>query len=293
MSKRYIVQPGDYLTMIARDNGLRSWQQIDWHPDNKKLRAKRAHPDRIFAGDEIMIPDAPAGGGTGAAGTGGSGRAPTFGPPTPNVSGLGDPETVGPLDVGGLAVGAATTILDFMEIFGALEAAGGGAALVSPILNSIATIMALLAAWAAADALARFNGKCQGFWEAMQDMADAFGDGSLDAKPLSEWPAIPVPQPHFGNTPEAQLRAEELQWRSGQQEGAMQALQVVQQMEANPREFPANLGGQPTTVRLSGKQWLRALKKSKSISGEISSFIHAEIDKKLKEQGHPEWPVWK
>jgi LysM domain len=288
MSTPYTVRPGDYLVKIARDNGFKSWQQIYWHPDNKALRAKRHNPDRIFAGDVIMIPDGPP---PVAAPLGGGPQRPTpgLGPLTPDISGIGP----GVLDIGGAAIGVVTTIADFGEALGALEAAGTLGSVFSPILESIGTILVLLAAWAAADAFARFNGSCDGFWNAMQDMADAFGDSSLDTKPLSEWPAIPVPQPHFGKTPEDRLLTDELEFRHGQQEGAMKAFQLAQQMETNPREFPAVIGGQKTAVKLTGKQWLRALKKMKGKSGEISSFIHAEIDKQLKAQGHPEWPTWK
>jgi len=44
--------------------------------------------------------------------------------------------------------------------------------------------------------LAEFNGYCHGFGNAMQDMADAFGDPRLNDLPVNRWPAIPIPHIH-------------------------------------------------------------------------------------------------
>jgi LysM domain len=72
MSKQYVVRAGDTLTLIARRNGYRSWQEIYYHADNKAFRARRPNPNRIWPGDELALPDG-----------GPSGQAA---PPTPTVA---------------------------------------------------------------------------------------------------------------------------------------------------------------------------------------------------------------
>jgi hypothetical protein len=209
---------------------------------------------------------------------------------TPNIDDFRNaPSGVGLPDYLGLAASGIGTGFDLV----ALGVELGLAELVSPLIGIVTTWMSLPLAWKAADDLARYNGRCQGFWDAMQDMADAFKDNSLDKKPLSDWPPIPYPHPHFGSTPESQLQASEVEWRGGQALGAVQAFQYVDNMERNPQEFPAKAGDKAITVKLTGKQWLRELRKKKSGGGEVAQFIHDEIDKNLRAQGRPEWPVWK
>ncbi|QDV33753.1 LysM peptidoglycan-binding domain-containing protein [Tautonia plasticadhaerens] len=55
----YVVKSGDTLTAIARRNGYGSWRDIYQHPDNSPFRAKRPNPDKIFPGDELVLPGRP------------------------------------------------------------------------------------------------------------------------------------------------------------------------------------------------------------------------------------------
>jgi hypothetical protein len=64
MPSAYTVQPGDNLSLIAKKNGLPSWQAIYNSPDNAGFRAKRPNPNLIFPGDVVMLPDSPPGGGS-------------------------------------------------------------------------------------------------------------------------------------------------------------------------------------------------------------------------------------
>jgi hypothetical protein len=57
MAKNYTVVSGDTLTAIARKHGFSDWRTIYNDPSNAPFRAKRPNPDRIFPGDEIVIPD--------------------------------------------------------------------------------------------------------------------------------------------------------------------------------------------------------------------------------------------
>ena len=52
----YTIRSGDTLTSIARRNGLASWRDLYYLPENATFRTKRPNPDRIFPGDVLMIP---------------------------------------------------------------------------------------------------------------------------------------------------------------------------------------------------------------------------------------------
>jgi hypothetical protein len=56
MSSPYTVKSGDNLSLIAQQHGVKSWRDIYDHPDNAAFRLKRPDPNRIFAGDVLMIP---------------------------------------------------------------------------------------------------------------------------------------------------------------------------------------------------------------------------------------------
>ena len=47
------------------------------------------------------------------------------------------------------------------------------------------------------DELTEKNGKLEGFWDAMQSMADQYSEPALSTRGLRQWPALvePVPRP--------------------------------------------------------------------------------------------------
>ncbi len=55
----YIVQEGDTLASIAKNQRLPSYKIISSHPGNSSLMALRGGPDRINVGDVIVIPASP------------------------------------------------------------------------------------------------------------------------------------------------------------------------------------------------------------------------------------------
>lgn len=73
MSTPYVVQSGDWGLKIAKDHGFDTFNEIYNHPDNAEFRKKRPNPNKIYAGDVIMIPDKTPSGGGGNGGSGGSG----------------------------------------------------------------------------------------------------------------------------------------------------------------------------------------------------------------------------
>ncbi|MGO9109819.1 MAG: LysM peptidoglycan-binding domain-containing protein [Thermoguttaceae bacterium] len=54
----YVVKPGDTLSAIARQHGIKSWQELYNDASNTSFRMKRPNPNLIFPGDQINIPDA-------------------------------------------------------------------------------------------------------------------------------------------------------------------------------------------------------------------------------------------
>jgi len=56
MSTIYTVKSGDWLDKIARNHGFASWRDLYHHPENAAFRAKRPDPNKIFPGDQIVIP---------------------------------------------------------------------------------------------------------------------------------------------------------------------------------------------------------------------------------------------
>jgi hypothetical protein len=54
----HVVKPGDTLSGIARRYGVKSWQELYYHPSNASFRSKRPNPDLIFPGDQVNIPTA-------------------------------------------------------------------------------------------------------------------------------------------------------------------------------------------------------------------------------------------
>ncbi len=53
----YIVQQGDTLSSIARQNGFENFEPIWNHPENESLRTRRDNPHALLPGDEIAVPD--------------------------------------------------------------------------------------------------------------------------------------------------------------------------------------------------------------------------------------------
>ena len=55
----HTVKRGETLSGIARQHGLKSWQEIYNHPSNAGFRTKRPNPNLIHPGDQINIPTSP------------------------------------------------------------------------------------------------------------------------------------------------------------------------------------------------------------------------------------------
>lgn len=58
---KHTVQQGESLFTIAWDHGLPSWEALRDHPANAELMGKRPHPQILFPGDELELPEATEG----------------------------------------------------------------------------------------------------------------------------------------------------------------------------------------------------------------------------------------
>lgn len=156
------------------------------------------------------------------------------------------------------------------------------------VIQIIDTLAALPAAWLTGDKLAYQNGEIEGYNEAMQDMADAFGDRTLDGKPESTWPAIPRPQPHSTVIPQASVSQQK--WQDGQRSGCDKAYKQVQDMDRAPKM--ATLKGRDGTERrrrLTGKLWLHWMKLK--YRNDILGFLIKQWNDYLTSNGHTKWPM--
>jgi hypothetical protein len=57
MSDTHIVEQGEHLSKIAKDNGFPDYRTIWDHPDNAQLKKLRQNPNVLYPGDEVIIPD--------------------------------------------------------------------------------------------------------------------------------------------------------------------------------------------------------------------------------------------
>jgi hypothetical protein len=186
-------------------------------------------------------------------------------------------------------------ILDWVG-FGAglLELVASGflvvfAELAGLLTGVLSAVLAVPGAWLAGDRLAEFNGTCQGFWNALQDMANQYSSPALDAIPVAAWPPVRRPAPHLPAVPDAELRQSVRAWRAGEQDGARRAYETVMRMELRPMIRTVTVQGRQRTVRLSGRMFLRVL--SHHYRDRVADAVRTELNRRLRNGGRREWPV--
>ena len=213
--------------------------------------------------------------------------------PPPSVGqlpiGAGVPLPVDPgLSKASDAINLAGGVLGVVDLgidMAGLAAAGTVTGVGGLFLSSIAGIIGMQALWASVDKLAEFNGKMQGYADAMQDMAEAFQDAALDKKPVRNWPAIPKPEPHLsGNAPTSIAQGF---WNQGQRFGCNEAYIDVLKVEADPIEV--TVPGIPRKVRVNGKAMLRSTWINEK--GKVREAVYDAVNKKLAAAGKSPWPT--
>lgn len=57
MAKQHVVQQGEHISVIARQNGFFHFETLWNHPANATLKARRQNPNVLHPGDVVTIPD--------------------------------------------------------------------------------------------------------------------------------------------------------------------------------------------------------------------------------------------
>jgi hypothetical protein len=173
------------------------------------------------------------------------------------------------------------------------EVAAG--AFVAGLAGLVGALAGMLFAWAGAWESgfnrARFNGRCRGYWNAMEDMARAYWDPQLDSLPPDQWPAIPRPQPRTPRPhPNTSFIGDRHAWE-GEREGCEEAYNYVMRLELHPMtQTIVDAQGTRHTIRVTGRMLLRILYRAHGRDG-VARALRAEIDRRLRQQGHGRYPL--
>jgi len=57
MADYHIVEQGEHLSKIAKDNGFPDYRLLWNHPNNADLKKERQNPNVLYPGDQVFIPD--------------------------------------------------------------------------------------------------------------------------------------------------------------------------------------------------------------------------------------------
>lgn len=174
--------------------------------------------------------------------------------------------------------GAAASLGTFLSFFGL------GTALVGSIAG-------LIGAWASADRLGEFNARCQGYWNALDDMANQFSSPDFLRLPRNQWSPLREAVPHFRPMPreaEEQLSTAAQAWRRGEQQGCREAIELVRRFSTNPHRWtrPNN----QTLLIDDGRIFLHAL--YVGFRGNVRVRIQEHIDREIRRQNEGRgWPL--
>jgi|GEM_PF-3192506 len=174
--------------------------------------------------------------------------------------------------------GAAASLGTFLSIFGL------GTAIVGSIVG-------LIGAWASADRLAEFNARCQGYWNALGDMANQYSSADFLRSPRNQWRALREPVPHFQPLPreaEEQLSTAAQAWRRGEQQGCREALDMIRRFSHSPYRWRRPNGDQ--LVVDDGRVFLHLL--YVGFRGRVRERIQQHIDTEIRRQNDGRgWPL--
>jgi hypothetical protein len=156
-----------------------------------------------------------------------------------------------------------------------------------PFLGMVSAIIQMPLLWKGVHDQNLANGGIEGFWDAMQDMAVGFSNRALLHTPLSRWPPIAKPKPHF--LVGSDMLLNEKQWMQGRTEGCEAAYKAMMLIEKDPIPFKITVNGRTQTVPMGGRMYLYTL--WVATHGQVADAIHKVIDKKLRDDGKKEWPL--
>lgn len=174
--------------------------------------------------------------------------------------------------------GAAASLGTFLSFFGL------GTAIVGSIVG-------LIGAWASADRLGEFNARCQGYWNALDDMASRFSSPDFLRMSRNQWPPLREAVPHLQPMPreaEEQLSTAVQAWRRGEQQGCREAITLIQRFATNPHRW--NRPNGQTLVIDDGRIFLHAM--YVGFRGNVRARIQEHIDREIRRQNEGRgWPL--
>ena len=128
------------------------------------------------------------------------------------------------------------------------------------------------------------NGRAEGYWDAVQEMANAFSDPGLATIPEARWPTIPRPTPRpFTAAELAQVNQRE--WMEGRREGCKTAYEIYTTMDRDPTRTK---DGRARSGRLQLFQLRTALG-----SEGVREWVKGQINKRWISKGVGSWPLRK
>lgn len=126
------------------------------------------------------------------------------------------------------------------------------------------------------------NGKLQGYWECLQDLADQYKDPKLSEMPLEEWPELrrvnPRPMP-----PRSGAGVNEKEWMDGKREACELLNEAMEFMDRKPKV--------KNNWEITGRRWLFLL--SQKFGRGVAEAALADVNEKLRKKKYPPWPIMK
>jgi hypothetical protein len=179
------------------------------------------------------------------------------------------------LDVEGALFGSLTL---FIESWGA-ELTGLTLGIASPLLGLGVAVLR-------GDDLAEWNGKIQGFANAIEDMSHAYADPTLHRQPLNSWP--PLPRPQARQSADYAHHTSVLAFRQGERAGAELAYQWVRQY--HDTVTVRGQDGQMHRVQSNPYLFLRGLASHYPGRGEAARALREELNRQIRARGDQTWP---
>lgn len=201
-------------------------------------------------------------------------------------------ETAGQaLEIINFAAGVVELGIEIAAVAGAAASLGTFLGLFGLGTAIIGSIVGLIGAWASADRLGEFNARCQGYWNALGDMANQFASADFLRLPRNQWPALREPTPHFQAMPreaEEQLSTAAQAWRRGEQQGCREAIQLIRRFSTSPYRWRRPNG--QTLVVDDGRIFLHVL--YVGLRGRVRERIQQHIDSEIRRQNDGRgWPL--
>jgi outer membrane protein OmpA-like peptidoglycan-associated protein len=179
------------------------------------------------------------------------------------------------LDVHGTVVGGVTLFIE-----------SAAAEIVGLVTGALAPFFSVAAAWFTGDALARANGRMDGFINALADASQAYADPRLDRMHMIDWPLLPRPEARPERIPSdaASARA----FREGEVTGAEEANRWL-------RSYHGTIGvrgadGQMHQVELTPQLLLRSIAHAYPRVDDAARAIAAALNDQIRARGGEPWP---